>query len=63
MTTAQGKHSWENRWFVGSVSIWFTLSVIGSIAFRDHFYWIQLALATFCFAGTFYQRRKNLGHF
>jgi hypothetical protein len=56
-------HHGEARWFVGSVSISFTLSVIGSIAFRDHFYWIQPALATFCFAGTFYQRRKNLGHF
>jgi hypothetical protein len=63
MTTTSGKHTWENRWFVGCVSVWFTLSVISVIISHGHFDWIQLALSAFCFFGTFYQRRRHLGHF
>jgi hypothetical protein len=63
MTTTTGKHAWENRWFIGSVSVWFTLSVIGAIISHGNFDWIQLGLSAFCFFGTFFERRRHLGHF
>jgi hypothetical protein len=64
VTTTTGRHSWENRWFIGSVSVWFTFSALGMLLSPgSHYSWLQLALSGFCFFGTFYQRRKHLGHF
>jgi hypothetical protein len=64
MSTTSGKHTWENRWFIGSISVWFTLSVLGMLLSpRDHDSWLQLAFSGFCFFATFLQRRKHLGHF
>jgi hypothetical protein len=61
--TTTAKHTWENRWFIGSVWVWFTFSVIAVIISGGNSDWIQLALSAFCFFGTFYQRRRHLGHF
>jgi hypothetical protein len=58
-----GRHVWENGWYVGCMTVWFTASLIGALVIRDHFDWIQLALSAFCFFTTFFQRRRHLGHF
>jgi hypothetical protein len=63
MANAEGKHVWENRWFIGCITTWFTASLIGGLVIRDHFDWIQLALSTFCLVVTLYERRRHLGHF
>ena len=57
------RHTWENRWFIGCVTVWFTLSVIAVVISRENSDWLQLALSSFCFFGTLYQRRRHLGHF